>query len=578
MSDHRPDLAQLHADLHQGRVTAVLSAVEQLESDGPLADEVLRLKIAALEALGYDGEALEAALGLRDDRPWTILRLLVRVEDVVVTDELESALCDLLRTEEFFHPRVYEVLVNCLAEKLQAQGQAPAALHALAGNRFFCLALAKLDLWWPTLELDLTTLRRRILKECASPGDTTTSVITLVHGMAVQCHRNEYAWFVGDDEAALLDRVEQQSRGELAASVLGADRSLLLMYRSPTDLHKAGLIRRIPVDGEDSPLQHFVATTLDDEAREARLAEHFASQALPGDETSTRVAGMYEENPYPRWTSGLPILNPNGRPLEEFMQLVESPAWQHKPTLPVQSILVAGCGTGVQPLSLAVALPRARILAIDITCRSLAYARMMAERYQAANVEFQRCDILALSSSSQQFDMVDSVGVIHHMRDPAAGLRALLACLRPGGLLRLGVYSRSGRDAVVRFRARQAKSRADPAALREIRHDIVQAGDQGPYADLLQFRDFYNLSGCRDLLLHEQECQFTIPELRALLEAHGLTFLRFALQPGMTEALHDQASAGTSAFNLESWHQAELRTPFLFAGMYILFARFDGRD
>jgi hypothetical protein len=164
------------------------------------------------------------------------------------------------------------------------------------------------------------------------------------------------------------------------------------------------------------------------------------------------------------------------------------------------------------------------------------------------------------------------------MRDPAAGLRALLACLRPGGLLRLGVYSRSGRDAIVRFRAGQAQSRVDPATLREIRHGILQAGAGGPYADVLRFRDFYSLSGFRDLLLHEQECQFTIPGLRALLMAHGLSFLRFALQPGMTEALHERAAPGTSAFDLESWHQAERRTPSLFAGMYILFARFDGQD
>jgi SAM-dependent methyltransferase len=228
-------------------------------------------------------------------------------------------------------------------------------------------------------------------------------------------------------------------------------------------------------------------------------------------------------------------------------------------------------------LSLALALPAARILAIDITCRSLAYARMMAERYRVANVEFQRRDILALPSSGQQFDMVDCVGVIHHIRDPAAGLRALLTCLRPGGLLRLGVYSRSGRDAVVRFRARQPSSRPGPAALREIRHGIVAAGDHGPYADLLRFRDFCSLSGCRDLLLHEHECQFTIPELRTLLAAHGLTFLRLALQPGMIESLHDGAGSGTGAFDLQSWHQAELRTPSLFAGMYILFARFDGQ-
>jgi len=576
MGDRCPDLAQLHDDLQRGRVTAVLSAVERLESEGPLADEALRLKVAALEALDYDGEALEAALKLGDDRLPAVQRLLGRMAEVVVTDELESALCDLLQTEEFFQPRVYEVLVDRLAEKLRRQAAAP--LRALAGDRFFCLALAKLDFWWPDIELALTTLRGRILRECTNDVETTACVLALVHGIAVQCHRTEYAWYVSADEAAWLDRVEQECRGQAPASGHGAAWSLLLMYRSPTDLHKAGLISRLPADGQDNEPQRFIARTLREYARETRLAEDFASQAELDDETSARVAGMYEDNPYPRWASGLTILNPAGRPLEEFFRLVESPVWQRRPTLPVHSILVAGCGTGLQPLSLAVAMPRARILAIDITCRSLAYAQMMAERYLVTNVEFQRRDILALPPSGEQFDMVDCVGVIHHMRDPAAGLRALLACLRRGGLLRLGVYSRSGRAAIVRFRASQPKPRTDPATLRTIRHGIVEAGDDGPYPDLLKFRDFYSLSGFRDLLLHEQECQFTIPELRALLAAHGLTFLRFVIQPGMTEALHDRARSGASVFDLESWHEAELRTPSLFAGMYILFARFDGQD
>ena len=159
MSNRRPDLTKLHVDLQLGRATAVLSAVEALESEGPLADEALRLKMAALEAPGYHGEALEAALQLRDQRPQTVMRLLAKMEDVVVTDELESVLCDLLQAEEFFHPRVYAVLVDRLGEKLRAQG--PATLHALSADRFLCLALAKLELWWPDIERSLTTLRSR---------------------------------------------------------------------------------------------------------------------------------------------------------------------------------------------------------------------------------------------------------------------------------------------------------------------------------------------------------------------------------------------------------------------------------
>jgi hypothetical protein len=37
--------------------------------------------------------------------------------------------------------------------------------------------------------------------------------------------------------------------------------------------------------------------------------------------------------------------------------------------------------------------------------------------------------------------------------------------------------------------------------------------------------DFFTLSGCRDLLFHVHETRFTVPGLRAALDALGLIFL-----------------------------------------------------
>ena len=57
------------------------------------------------------------------------------------------------------------------------------------------------------------------------------------------------------------------------------------------------------------------------------------------------------------------------------------------------------------------------------------------------------------ASIERSFDVIDASGVLHHMADPLAGWRILLALLRPGGLMHLGFYSELGRRDVVAARA-----------------------------------------------------------------------------------------------------------------------------
>jgi 2-polyprenyl-3-methyl-5-hydroxy-6-metoxy-1,4-benzoquinol methylase len=47
------------------------------------------------------------------------------------------------------------------------------------------------------------------------------------------------------------------------------------------------------------------------------------------------------------------------------------------------------------------------------------------------NIEFAQADILELGSLGRSFDIIESVGVLHHLHDPLEGWRVLLALRGP---------------------------------------------------------------------------------------------------------------------------------------------------
>ena len=84
------------------------------------------------------------------------------------------------------------------------------------------------------------------------------------------------------------------------------------------------------------------------------------------------------------------------------------------------------------------------MLAVDLSLASLCYAKRQALALGLTNIAFGEADILKLGGIGRTFDIVDASGVLHHMADPWAGWR-VLPLLRPGGFMRVGLYSRLGR-------------------------------------------------------------------------------------------------------------------------------------
>ena len=96
---------------------------------------------------------------------------------------------------------------------------------------------------------------------------------------------------------------------------------------------------------------------------------------------------------------------------------------------------MAGCGTGQHPISTAARFRNSQVIAVDLSLSSLAYAQRKTEELGIKNIEYIRSDILNLKKLDKQFDIIESVGVLHHMNDPMAGWKALVDCLKDGGVI-----------------------------------------------------------------------------------------------------------------------------------------------
>ena len=84
---------------------------------------------------------------------------------------------------------------------------------------------------------------------------------------------------------------------------------------------------------------------------------------------------------------------------------------------------------------------------------------------------------------------------------------------------------------------------------------------------ITQSSDFYSLSSLRDLIFHVQEHRFTIPEISKYLEKLNLNFCGFENNEVINE-FKVIFKREKDLYNLNLWHQFELKNQRMFAGMY----------
>ena len=135
------------------------------------------------------------------------------------------------------------------------------------------------------------------------------------------------------------------------------------------------------------------------------------------------------------------------------------------------------------------------------------------------NIEFYRADILDLGAFEPGFDVISSVGVLHHMADPARGLQRLAELLLPGGYLMLGLYSELARRDIVELRPIARHGFAPTIeGIRACRRFVRDhAGDRSVHWSTRR-RISIDIDGAGPLF-HVEEHRFTIREIRDLPRA-----------------------------------------------------------
>lgn len=299
---------------------------------------------------------------------------------------------------------------------------------------------------------------------------------------------------------------------------------------------------------------------------ERGLAEAMPSLGTSGDAVSEAVRAQYEANPYPRWRA------PAGRQrVSVARHLAALSAPQSEPL----AVLVAGCGTGFEPIDLARMDPSLTITALDLSAASLAYGARMAGVLGAQAVRFVQGDILDVAKLDQRFGLVNCTGVLHHMERPEDGLAALAGVLEPGGVLRVALYSERARAWVAEAHRAIAEHGWDARieGIRAFRAHVLALPPEQPLSRLRESDDFYTLSGCRDLCFHVREHWYRLPAIGAMLAAAGLELLMLDAPPDAQGLFTQLFGTGGDRRDLALWDQAEATAPRLFAGMFHLWAK-----
>jgi 2-polyprenyl-3-methyl-5-hydroxy-6-metoxy-1,4-benzoquinol methylase len=444
-------------------------------------------------------------------------------------------------------------------------------LAALAGNHLLHTVLAAVPVKSIRFERFLTSARQALLEAAAAGGDAAdgdAAALPFYAALAQQCFINEYVFdFTATEQRAAAEcRVRLEATLEAGAAVPPL---LLLAVAACMPLRELRGAQRLTAAAQPASVDAVLRQQLREPLEEETLRAGMARLTPLGGGVSAAVRAQYEQNPYPRWVR-MPL---RAQPLPFDAELRRALPFAHLAPLAAENapaVLVAGCGTGADAIAVARRFSGARVLAVDLSLASLAYAQRKTRELGLTNIEYAQADILELGGLARSFDVVSAIGVLHHLSDPFEGWRILVSRLRPGGCMCLGLYSRIARRTVARAREFIAARgyAATPEGIRRFRQDALGAHASAEVRALARSYAFYSMSDCRDLAFHVAERPLTLAEIAAFLAAADLRFLGFELDPHVLSQYRARFAADPACTDLRNWAAFEADYPDTFTGMY----------
>ena len=426
--------------------------------------------------------------------------------------------------------------------------------------------LLKLMSVCPIPDLKLEALLKDI-RSCllfsVSKSIGTPEVLRFQSALALQCFTNDYIYSQTNTETKAIEKLECVIEAGLSSGLQPSPQSILCLasYKALQEYEWCKLLTR------NIHIEKVFARQILEPEEEARLKSDIPVLQEIRDNVSSRVREQYEASPYPRWINlGLDVYP---KAISEICKDINLRLCNNA-IIDVASpnILIAGCGTGQHSIGTASKFKNSKVLAVDLSLSSLAYAKRKTKELGAQNLEYMQADILDLEKLDRKFDIIESAGVLHHMNNPMAGWEILTNCLRPNGLMRIGLYSKLARRHIIEMRDEIDQLALEPSddAMKFFRNTVINS-DEEHHKKILSISDFYSLSMLRDLLFHVQEHQFNIPQIKDCLDELGLKFCGFE-NKNIVKEFKQTNPEPDDIFELDKWHYYEEANPMNFMGMY----------
>ena len=247
-------------------------------------------------------------------------------------------------------------------------------------------------------------------------------------------------------------------------------------------------------------------------------------------DVAAQVSAFYERHPYPPPVDDLEAYR---RSWDDRRRRAESHLfWPDEPYRDDRSILVAGCGT-MQAAHYALRWPRARVVGIDVSAKSIEFTRELKSKHGLDNLEVRQLPVERAAELDQMFEHVVCTGVLHHLSDPDAGLQALRNVLEPNGALHAMVYAPYGRAGIYMLQdyCRRLGIGPTDSEISDLAASLKALPPDHPIVPLLRNSpDFADQAGLADALLHPQDRPYSVPQLMDFLDRAGLAFGRWLRQ------------------------------------------------
>jgi tetratricopeptide (TPR) repeat protein/2-polyprenyl-3-methyl-5-hydroxy-6-metoxy-1,4-benzoquinol methylase len=597
--DIKPDFAQGHHTLGivlsgLGQLHAAEASLRRASSIEPESDEILYDLAITLLSLGKSPEAVTLIVRTFDRAPtWAtkiafascVARTMFTTNDPEVRTALTTAIVEPWgMPNELCQPAFSLIMLD---EKIAscvrlANGSWPVRLPkatlfgadglvALAADPLLLALLESAPVSTIEFERFLTCARHALLETVSvkqAPDSSDVAALQFYAALARQCFINEYIFDCDDRERIAATTCRAKLLALLDANAV-APPLLVLAVAAYFPLNSLRDASRLLAANEPGPVDEVLRQQIREPLEEQVLRASVESLTSITIGVSEAVRDQYEQNPYPRWVK-LPICRHPLHFNDELRRALPFASFMPIPDHSAPEVLIAGCGTGGHSIFAAQRFRGARVLAIDLSLSSISYAKRKTQELGMTNIEYAQADILRLGGTERTFDIIESVGVLHHLADPFLGWRTLLTQLRPGGFMRLGFYSEIARRHVVKARESIAARgyAGTPDDIRRFRQDLTAKGLGVELQWLSRTTDFYSTSSCRDLLFHVQEHRLTLGQIESFLTEFGLHFIGFELDPGALHQYRSRFTDDPSGTNLRNWARFEAENPDTFFGMY----------